>query len=150
MTELPINLAQKLSLFTEHWSPRVVAEFNDYQLKLVKLQGEFVWHAHPETDEVFFVISGHMDILFRDGQVTLKAGEMFVVEKGRVHKPVASQNATSCSSSRRRGQYGRRRRCSDSSPRCLDLNQVCSSYATGVGDSMRHSLGGIRWDTFTM
>ena len=85
-----INLGQKLALFGEHWSPRVVATLNDYQLKLVKLQGEFVWHAHDHTDEVFIVLSGEMDILFRDGRVTLREGEMFVVPKGLEHKPVAA------------------------------------------------------------
>lgn len=91
MTYQPINLTEKLSLFSEHWSPRVIAEMNDYQFKLVKLQGEFVWHDHPDTDEVFLVIEGEMAIEFRDGQVNLKAGEMFVVPKGVEHKPNAQQ-----------------------------------------------------------
>jgi mannose-6-phosphate isomerase-like protein (cupin superfamily) len=80
-----INLAQKLSGFAEHWSPRVVAEMNDYQFKLVKLHGDFVWHCHKDTDEVFLVLSGEMEIGFRDGAVTLKAGELFVVPKGVEH-----------------------------------------------------------------
>jgi mannose-6-phosphate isomerase-like protein (cupin superfamily) len=81
----PINLADKLAKFTEHWSPRVVAEMNDYQFKLVKLQGEFVWHHHKDTDEVFLVIDGEMEIGFRDRTVTLRAGELFVVPKGMEH-----------------------------------------------------------------
>jgi mannose-6-phosphate isomerase-like protein (cupin superfamily) len=86
----PINLAEKFGKFTEQWSPRVVAEMNDYQFKLSKLQGEFIWHSHPETDEVFLVVHGSMTIEFRDGRVDLKAGEMFVVPRGVEHKPVAA------------------------------------------------------------
>ncbi|MFK7831430.1 MAG: cupin domain-containing protein [Congregibacter sp.] len=86
-----ISLAEKLTKVTEHWSPRVVAQMNDYQFKLAKVQGEFVWHEHPETDEVFIVIQGSLDIEFRDGKVALNAGEMFVVPRGVEHKPVASQ-----------------------------------------------------------
>ena len=86
----PINLAKKFSSFSEQWSPRVVAEMNDYQLKLSKLQGEFIWHSHAETDEVFLVVAGNMAIEFRDGRVELKAGEMFVVPRGVEHKPVAA------------------------------------------------------------
>ncbi len=85
----PINLQEKLSKFSEYWSPKIIAQLNDYQLKLAKVHGEFVWHDHPETDEVFIVINGHLDILFRDGQVSLGEGEMFVVPKGVEHKPVA-------------------------------------------------------------
>jgi len=84
-----INLKDKYSQFNDHWSPRVIAEMNDYQFKLAKVKGEFVWHNHPETDEVFIVIEGELEILFRDGKVTLKAGEMFVVPKGVQHKPDA-------------------------------------------------------------
>jgi len=80
-----INFAQKLAKFSERWSPRVVAEMNDYQFKLVKLQGEFVWHDHKDTDEVFLVLNGEMEIGFRDRTVTLQAGEMFVVPKGVEH-----------------------------------------------------------------
>jgi len=85
-----INLAEKLGHIQQHWSPRVVAEMNDYQFKLVKIQGEFVWHKHVETDEVFLVVDGAMAIEFRDGRVELAAGEMFVVPRGVEHKPVAS------------------------------------------------------------
>jgi mannose-6-phosphate isomerase-like protein (cupin superfamily) len=81
----PIDLTEKLSKFTEHWSPRVVAELNDYQFKLVKLQGEFVWHDHQDTDEAFLVIEGEMEIGFRDRTVTLRQGELFVVPKGVEH-----------------------------------------------------------------
>ena len=84
-----INLAEKLTRFTDHWAPRVVAEMNDYQFKLAKIQGEFVWHSHADTDEVFIVLDGEMTIEFRDGRVELKAGEMFVVSRGVEHRPVA-------------------------------------------------------------
>ena len=86
-----INLAGKLAQFSEHWSPRVVAELNDYQFKVVKLQGDFVWHMHPDTDEAFIVIDGEMEIGFRDGVVTLRAGEMYVVPKGVEHVTRASR-----------------------------------------------------------
>ena len=89
MSDQAINFAEKLALFGDIWAPKVIAEMNDYQFKLVKVKGEFVWHAHDDTDEVFIVLSGILDIQFRDGSVTLNAGEMFVVPKGVEHKPVA-------------------------------------------------------------
>jgi mannose-6-phosphate isomerase-like protein (cupin superfamily) len=84
-----INFSQKLAKFSERWSPRVIAQMNDYQFKLVRIQGEFVWHSHAETDEVFIVLEGAMSIDLRDGRVELKSGEMFVVPRGVEHKPVA-------------------------------------------------------------
>ncbi len=84
-----INFEEKLLKFSEHWSPKIIAQLNDYHLKLAKVQGEFVWHDHPETDEVFIVVKGQLEILFRDGNVLLNEGEMFVVPKGVEHKPVA-------------------------------------------------------------
>ena len=85
MTPDAINLADKFSRISEHWSPRVVAEMNDYQFKLVKLQGEFVWHTHADTDEVFMVVRGRMEIGFRDRDVVLNEGEMFVIPRGVEH-----------------------------------------------------------------
>lgn len=85
----PINFEEKLGKFSEQWSPKIIAQLNDYRLKLAKVQGEFVWHNHPETDEVFIVVKGRLEILFRDGKVSLSEGEMFVVPKGVEHKPVA-------------------------------------------------------------
>ena len=85
MTRSPINFAEKLAKLSEHWSPRVVAEMNDYQFKLVKVQGEFVWHKHDDTDETFIVLNGELEIAFRDGPVFLRAGEMYVVPKGLEH-----------------------------------------------------------------
>ena len=85
----PIRLMQKFALFEEQWQPKVVAEMNDYQFKIVKLQGDFVWHEHSDTDEAFIVIDGNLRIDFRDGAVHLAAGEMFVVPKGVEHKPYA-------------------------------------------------------------
>jgi mannose-6-phosphate isomerase-like protein (cupin superfamily) len=90
MSRTAINLADKFSKFSEHWSPKIVARMNDYEFKLVKLQGEFVWHSHPDTDEVFIVVDGEMTLHFRDGDVGLRAGEMFVVPKGVEHKPSAA------------------------------------------------------------
>lgn len=85
----PINLREKLSRFSEHWSPKNIAQMNDYHFKIAKIQGEFIWHDHPETDEVFLILHGQLEIQFRDGSVTLNEGEMFVVPKGVEHKPVA-------------------------------------------------------------
>lgn len=85
----PINLAQKFARLHEQWSPRVVAEMNDYQFKIVKLKGDFVWHDHPETDETFLVIDGQLRIDFRDGCVTIGPGELYIVPKGVEHKPYA-------------------------------------------------------------
>ena len=86
-----INVDDKLSLFSDCWSPKIIAAMNDYHFKLVKIQGEFVWHKHDETDEVFMVLDGEMRIVFRDGDVTLGKGEMVVVPKGKEHMPVARQ-----------------------------------------------------------
>lgn len=91
MNNPAINLRDKLARFSEHWSPRVVAEMNDYQFKLAKFQGEFVWHAHADTDEVFIVLEGRMALEFRDRTVALAAGEMYVVPKGVEHRPVAPE-----------------------------------------------------------
>ena len=91
MSVTPVNFAKKLGLFKEQWSPKVIAQMNDYQFKLAKLQGEFVWHAHADTDETFIVLDGELRIEFRDGSIELKAGEMAVVPKGIEHKPVAEQ-----------------------------------------------------------
>lgn len=85
----PINFKDKLAGFNEHWSPRVVAEMNNYQFKLAKLKGEFVWHDHKDTDETFIVLEGNLVIEFEDGKVELSSGEMFVIPKGVSHKPVA-------------------------------------------------------------
>ncbi|HTV09522.1 MAG TPA: cupin domain-containing protein [Candidatus Aquilonibacter sp.] len=78
-------------MLEERWSPRVIAEMNDYQFKLVKLEGDFVWHSHAETDETFFVVEGELRIDFRDGAVMVGPGEMFVVPKGVEHKPFAAR-----------------------------------------------------------
>jgi mannose-6-phosphate isomerase-like protein (cupin superfamily) len=84
-----LNFAQKLGLFNEQWTPKVIAEMNDYQFKVVKLQGDFIWHEHADTDETFIVLEGQLRIDFRDGQVVVAQGEMFVVPKGVEHKPYA-------------------------------------------------------------
>ena len=84
-----VNFQDKFSKFDEHWTPKVIAEMNDYQFKLVKLKGEFVWHNHSHTDEVFIVIEGSLKIEFAEETVELNAGEMYVVPKGVQHKPYA-------------------------------------------------------------
>ncbi|HTV09520.1 MAG TPA: cupin domain-containing protein [Candidatus Aquilonibacter sp.] len=91
MERRAISLREKFGMFEERWSPRVVAEMNDYQFKLVKLEGDFVWHSHAETDETFFVIEGELRIDFRDGSVTVASGEMFVMPRGVEHKPFAAR-----------------------------------------------------------
>ncbi len=84
-----INLSEKFGLFNHQWEPRVVAEMNDYQFKVVKIEGDFVWHDHQDTDETFIVLDGELRIDFRDGTVNIGPGEMFVVPKGVEHKPFA-------------------------------------------------------------
>ena len=84
-----VRFEDKLAAFADLWSPRIVAQMNDYHFKLAKVRGEFEWHRHPDTDEVFIVLRGQMRIAFRDGSVDLAAGEMCVVPKGMEHKPSA-------------------------------------------------------------
>ena len=84
-----VNFKEKLSLFSEQWSPKVIAQMNDYQIKIVKIQGDFQWHSHKDTDETFIVLQGDLRIDFKDGHVRLKKGEMYVVPKGVLHKPFA-------------------------------------------------------------
>ena len=84
-----VDLDEKLSAFSEHWTPKVVARLNDYEIKVVKLQGEFVWHSHDDTDELFLVLHGSLTIQLRDGDVTLTAGQLYVVPRGVEHCPIA-------------------------------------------------------------
>jgi len=84
-----INFQAKFALFKEQWQPKVIAEMNDYQFKVVRLQGDFIWHDHKDTDETFMVIEGELRIDFRDGCVRISQGEMFVVPRGVEHKPCA-------------------------------------------------------------
>ncbi|CAN7454950.1 cupin domain-containing protein [Aquipseudomonas alcaligenes] len=85
-----INLLHKVSLFSEQWNPKVVAEMNDYQFKVVRIAGDFIWHSHADTDEAFLVLEGQLRIDFRDGAVLLGPGELYVVPKGVEHKPYAA------------------------------------------------------------
>ena len=85
----PINLVEKLAGFTEHWQPRTVAEFNGHDIMVAKVQGEFTWHKHDETDDLFLVLKGELTIELRDRTVTLRPGELFVAPKGVEHRPVA-------------------------------------------------------------
>ncbi|RUE82968.1 cupin domain-containing protein [Pseudomonas aeruginosa] len=88
-TTQAINFAAKLALFDDRWQPRVIAQMNDYQFKLVKIEGDFVWHSHADSDETFIVLAGRLRIDFRDGAVHLGPGEMYVVPRGVEHKPFA-------------------------------------------------------------
>ena len=90
MAHRGINLAERFSRFTEQWSPKVVARLNDYEIKIVRIQGEFVWHTHDDTDELFLVVAGELVIQLCDGDVTLGAGEMYVVPRGVEHCPLAT------------------------------------------------------------
>ena len=88
-----VNLAQKLATFSDHWSPRTVAQFNGHDVMVVKVQGEFVWHKHDDTDDFFLVLDGQLDIELRDRTVSLGAGELFVVPRGVEHRPIARGEA---------------------------------------------------------
>lgn len=85
----PISFDAKFAKFSEQYQPKVIAQMNDYQFKLARVEGEFVWHSHGDTDETFIVIDGELTIDFRDGSVVLRAGEMFVVPRGKEHRPRA-------------------------------------------------------------
>jgi mannose-6-phosphate isomerase-like protein (cupin superfamily) len=90
-TQNAINLTEKFGKFSEHWSPKIIGQYNGNDLMLVKFKGEFVWHSHPDTDDFFMVIKGKLTIKLRDGDVTLREGEIFVVPKGVEHCPVAEE-----------------------------------------------------------
>jgi mannose-6-phosphate isomerase-like protein (cupin superfamily) len=91
MEHKALNLKNKFNLFNDKWSPKVIAEINNYQFKLAKLKGDFQWHSHKDSDEAFLVIEGDLRIDFKDGYVNLSKGEMYVVPKGIEHKPSASE-----------------------------------------------------------
>ena len=86
-----INLEEKFALFNEHWTPKIISELNDYQIKIVKVEGDFVWHDHSDTDEFFFVIEGTLFIEFESETMELNAGELYVVPKGVQHRPFAQK-----------------------------------------------------------
>jgi len=86
-----VNLAEKFSKIAEQWDPKIIAQLNDYDIKIAKIQGEFVWHSHPETDELFLVVAGEMVMHLKDGRLPLQAGELCVVPAGVEHKPVTDQ-----------------------------------------------------------
>ena len=88
-----VNLKDKLETFSEHWSPRIIADYNGNDIMVVKVKGEFNWHSHPDTDDFFLVIKGQITIKLRDGDVHLNEGELFVVPKGVEHCPVAADEA---------------------------------------------------------
>ena len=89
----PVNLAQKLTLFDERFSPRIVATMNDYKIEVVKVEGEFVWHSHPDTDDLFLVLEGELEIDLRERTVHLAKGDLYVVPRGVEHRPRARTEA---------------------------------------------------------
>ncbi len=89
MVNEAVDITEKLALFSEHWSPKVVARLNDYEIKVVKVKGEFVWHTHDDTDELFIVVDGELTIQLHDGDVRLGPGQLFVVPRGVEHCPIA-------------------------------------------------------------
>lgn len=91
MADESINLAEKLAQFDDHWSPRTVAQLNTYDIMVVKVLGEFVWHTHPDTDDFFLVLKGRLTIRLRDREVALGPGELFVVPRGVEHQPYAEE-----------------------------------------------------------
>ena len=84
-----VNIPEKLESFTDHWAPRIVARYNDHEVRLVKVEGEFIWHQHADTDELFLILDGELDMEFRDRTVTLQSGDLIVVPKGTEHRPCA-------------------------------------------------------------
>ena len=84
-----VNIADKLASFSDHWAPRIVARYNDHEVRLVKVKGEFIWHSHADTDELFLILDGTLDMEFRDRTVVLEPGELIVVPRGTEHRPVA-------------------------------------------------------------
>lgn len=84
-----VNIPEKLESFTDHWAPRIVARYNDHEVRLVKVEGEFIWHHHADTDELFLILDGELDMEFRDRTVTLQSGDLIVVPKGTEHRPCA-------------------------------------------------------------
>lgn len=93
MTPVAVNLAEKLGQFEQHWSPHIIADYNGNDVMVVKVKGEFVWHSHPDTDDLFLVLKGRIRIELRDRTVELGAGELFVVPRGVEHRPVADEEA---------------------------------------------------------
>ncbi|MFD3873874.1 cupin domain-containing protein [Streptomyces sp. NPDC058623] len=94
MTTQKVNIAEKFAGFTERWAPRRIARVNDYEVKAARLQGEFVWHSHEDTDEMFLVVSGTLTIRLRDDEVVLRPGELYVVPRGVEHLPVAQEEVS--------------------------------------------------------
>lgn len=88
-----INFKEKLGLFTDQWSPKIIAQLNDYHFKLVKIKGDFTWHKHDDTDEAFIVLEGEMRMDYENEKISMKKGEMIVVPKGKNHKPYAEKEA---------------------------------------------------------
>ena len=90
-----VNLAEKFVQFDEHWAPKIIARYNDNEVRLVKTFGEWVWHKHDETDEMFLILSGEFDMDFRDGTITVGPGELLIVPRGTEHRPAARRGEVS-------------------------------------------------------
>jgi len=90
---MPVRLSEKLDSFSDHWSPKIVAQFNGHDVMVVKVKGEFVWHAHADTDDFFLVLKGHIVIQMKEGDVRLGPGDLYIVPKGVEHRPVAEDEA---------------------------------------------------------
>lgn len=86
-----VNIPAKLASFSDHWAPRIVARYNDHEVRLVKVEGEFIWHSHADTDELFLILDGELDMEFRDRTVALGPGDLIVVPKGTEHRPCARE-----------------------------------------------------------
>lgn len=93
---LPINLKEKFSLFDEYWTPKILGEFNGQLIKIAKLKGEFVWHAHENEDELFYIVKGNLEMRYRDKTIHLTSGDLHIVPKSTDHFPVAEKNVGLC------------------------------------------------------
>ena len=143
MSHKSINFRQKFGLFDEQWQPKVIAEMNDYQFKVVKLQGDFIWHDHKDTDETFIVVEGDLRIDLRDGAVHVSTGEMFVVPTGVKHKPYAEREVKLLLIERRgvlnTGHEGGERTAADDV--WIQFDTICRAAARG-SQPHRHSTRG--------
>jgi mannose-6-phosphate isomerase-like protein (cupin superfamily) len=132
-----INLAEKLRAFSDHWSPRIVAEFNGHDVMVVKVKGTFVWHSHAETDDFFLVLKGSLVIQLRDGLVRLGPGDLYVVPRGAEHRPVAEEEVHLLLY--RTSRHAKHRRPSDCGCEANDLGRACGAGSRPWRAS-RHSI----------
>ena len=136
MVNRAVDLADKFTLFAEHFSPKVIARLNDYEIKLVRIKGEFVWHTHPDTDELFLVIDGSLTILLRDGNVVLRPGQLFVVPRSLVSRVITIWGLARAPSTRR----GPRPVILSGSGRPADSQAAADTYRLNPATTGRWSL----------